>query len=339
MQHNRFIDSLFSRFELAQSAGFRYRFVFALLLASILTACADMSGSTLPVRTDSTDKLLSSWRSIESGVQESGSGTSAIGGYVQLGRPVSVAAWADYVYIADAGRQAILRYDLRREVFSIFYRLQVTTATRIIATAGEYLYVTDPAQSRILYLDRTGRLIREIKDFNLKQPVAIAEDFSRGRILVADGFYNQVLAFNKLGRLIRILHPVDITSAPISGLTAMVVKGEKIYFLDRSQQQIVVTDLDGNHLRTIARNGLKQPVAMQVDDLGRIIVADAFDNSILFFSENREHKISAIKSSVMTMQLNDMDLHENWIYLVDVAAARVEVMKLHYPDDKAAAQK
>ncbi len=336
MQHNCFINGLLSRPVQAQTDGYRCRFIFILALVSILTACADMSDSTLAARTDSANNLLSSWRSIESGVQESGSATSAVGEYVQLGRPVSVAAWADYVYIADAGRQAILRYDLRREVFSVFYRLQVTTATRIIVTAGEYLYVTDPAKSRILYLDRNGRLIREIKDFNLKQPLAIAEDFSRGRILVADGFYNQVLAFNKLGRLIRILHPVDVTSAPISGLTAMTVKGEKIYFLDRSQQQIVVTDLDGNHLRTIARNGLKQPVAMKVDDAGRIIVADAFDNSILFFSENREHKISALRTSVMTMQLADMDLHENWLYLADVAAARVEIMKLHYPEAEAA---
>ena len=322
----------YTRFLWSQRVRGCYCSVFVLMLASlILASCADLSGSAPSGHVNSANSLLSSWRSIESGIQESGAATPAAGGYVQLGRPVSVAAWADYVYIADVGRRAILRYDMRREVFSVYHRMQITPATRIIAIAGEYLYVTDPLQSRILYLDRDGRLLREIKDFNLKQPVAIAEDFSRGRILVADAFYNQILVFNKLGRLVQTLHPVDETAAPIAGLTDMVVAKEKIYLLDRLQRQIVVTDLDGRYLRTIGRNRLRQPVAIRVDQSGRIIVADAFDNSVLFFSEDRQYKISVRTESVMTMQLAGMDLHENWLYLVDVAAARIQVMKLHYP--------
>ncbi len=327
MRYTRFTDFL-----LSQRVRGCYCSVFVLILASlILVSCADLSGSAPSGHVNSANGLLSSWLSIESGIQESGAAMPAAGGYVQLGRPVSVAAWADYVYIADVGRQAILRYDMRREVFSVYHRMQITPATRIIAIAGEYLYVTDPLQSRILYLDRDGRLLREIKDFNLKQPVAIAEDFSRGRILVADAFYNQILVFNKLGRLIQTLHPVDETAAPIAGLTDMVVVKEKIYLLDRLQRQIVVTDLDGRYLQTIGRNRLRQPVAIRVDQSGRIIVADAFDNSVLFFSEDRQYKISVRTESVMTMQLAGMDLHENWLYLVDVAAARIQIMKLHYP--------
>jgi len=326
MRHTRFTDFFF-----AQPVRDCYRAVFALMLISILAGCAELPDSHSSRTSDSTNALLSPWRSIDSGIQESGAGRPAAGGYVQLGRPVSVAAWADYVYIVDAGRQAILRYDMRREVFSIYHRMRVTAATRIIAIAGEYLYVTDPLQSRILYLDRDGRLLREIRDFNLKQPVAIAEDFSRGTILVADDFYNQILVFNKLGRLIQTLHPVDETAAPIAGLTDMVVAKEKIYLLDRLQRQIVVTDLDGRYLQTIGRNRLRQPVAIRVDQSGRIIVADVFDNSVLFFSEDRQDKISVLTESVMTMQLAGMDLHENWLYLVDVAAARIQIMKLNYP--------
>ncbi len=327
MRHTRFTDFFFS-----QPVRGCCRSVFILMLGStMLAGCANLSGSAYSGRSDSANDLLSPWRSIESGFQEAGSASPAAGGYVQLGRPVSVAAWADYVYIADAGRQAILRYDMRREVFSVYYRMQITAATRIIAIAGEYLYVTDPTQSRILYLDRDGRLLREIKDFNLKQPVAIAEDFARGRILVADALYNQILVFNKLGRLIQTLHPVDETAAPLAGLTDMVVAKEKIYLLDRLQRQIVVTDLDGRYLQTIGKNRLRQPVAIRVDQSGRIIVADAFDNSVLFFSENRQYKISVKTESVMTMQLAGMDLHENWLYLADVAAARIQIMKLNYP--------
>ncbi len=314
-----------------ESVLLRYSLGFTLVLFTLLTGCADMSGSTPPVNAVSSNGLLTSWRNIDSGIQESGSAVAAPGGYLQLGRPVSVATWADYVYIADAGRQAILRYDLRRETFSVYYRMPITPVTRIMATAGEYLYVSDPQRSRILYLDRDGRLLREIKDFNLKQPVAIAEDFSRGRILVADAFYNQVLIFNKLGRLVRVLHPVDETAAPLSGLTDMVVKREKIYFLDGNQSRVVVTDLDGHYLYSLAGNSLKQPVALVVDDAGRVIVADAFDNTILFFIDQAEHKTTAMTESVMTMQLADMDLHENWLYLADAAAARIQIMKLHYP--------
>ncbi len=314
-----------------QFGGDWRRPVFVLMMLSILAGCAGLSGSSSPGSKNSASSLLLFWRSIEGGIQESGRAMSAAGGYIQLGRPVSVAAWADYLYIADAGRQAILRYDRRRELFSIYYRMPITAATRIIVTGGEYLYITDPIQSRILYLDRNAHLLREITDFNLKQPVAITDDDSRGQILVADAFYNQILIFNKLGRLIQTLHPVDKTGAPLAGLTDMVVSKGKIYLLDRLLREIVVTDLDGRYLQTIGGNRLKQPVALRIDETGRIIVADAFDNSLLFFSENKSHKISAKSESVMTMQLAGMDLHENWLYLVDVAAARIQVMKLLFP--------
>ncbi len=321
----------FTNFFLFQPGCGWHLTVSVLIMVSILAGCTALSGSTLSGSKDSANKLLLFWRSIDGGIQESSNAIAAVGGYIQLGRPVSVAAWADYVYIVDAGRQAILRYDRRREEISVYYRMPVTAATRIIAIAGEYLYITDPLQSRILYLDRNAHLLREIRDFNLKQPVAIAEDNSRGRILVADAFYNQILAFNKLGRLIQTLHPVDETNAPIAGLTDMVVRKGKIYLLDRLLRQIVVTDLDGHYLQTIGRDSLQQPVAMRIDETGRIIVADAFDNSVLFFSEDGLHKISAKSESVMTMQLAGMDLHENWLYLVDVAAARIQMMKLLFP--------
>ncbi len=326
MCRTRFMD-----FFLFQSGWGWRRAVFILMMVSILAGCARLSGPTSPGSKNSANGLLLFWRSIESGIQESGGAIPAAGGYIQLGRPVSVAAWADYVYIADAGRQAILRYDRRREVFSIYYRMPITAATRIIVTGGEYLYITDPLQSRILYLDRNAHLLREITDFNLKQPVAITADDSRDQILVADAFYNQILIFNKLGRLIQTLHPVDKTGAPLAGLTDMVVSKGKIYLLDRLLREVVVTDLDGRYLQTIGRNRLQQPVAMRIDETGRIIVADAFDNSLLFFSKNDRHKISAKSESVMTMQLAGMDLHENWLYLVDVAAARIQVMKLLFP--------
>lgn len=326
MRRTRFTDF----FLFQPGCGWRH-VALVLMMVSILAGCTALSGSTFSGNKDSANELLLFWRSIDGGIQESGNAIPAVGGYIQLGRPVSVAAWADYVYIVDAGRQAVLRYDRRLEEISVYYRMPVTAATRIIAIAGEYLYITDPLQSRILYLDRNAHLLREIRNFNLKQPVAIAEDNSRGRILVADAFYNQILAFNRLGRLIQTLHPVDETNAPIAGLTDMVVRKGKIYLLDRLLRQIVVTDLDGRYLQTIGRNSLQQPVAMRIDETGRIIVADAFDNSVLFFSEDGLHKISAKSESVMTMQLAGMDLHENWLYLVDVAAARIQVMKLLFP--------
>ncbi|VAX13359.1 hypothetical protein MNBD_GAMMA24-2096 [hydrothermal vent metagenome] len=334
MQRTRFID-----YFLFQSGCKVWRVVFVLVMVSILAACTGLPGSRSSENKNSSSSQLLFWRNIDGGVQESSSAVPAAGGYIQLGRPVSVAAWADYVYIADAGRQAILRYDRRREVFSVFYRMPITAATRIIVTAGEYLYITDPIQSRILYLDRNARLLREITDFNLKQPVAITDDDSLGQILVADAFYNQILVFNKLGRLIQTIHPVDGTGAPISGLADMVVRKEKIYLLDRLLRQIVVTDLNGAYLQTIGSDRLQQPVAMRIDDTGRILVADAFDNSLLFFSENGVHKISAKSESVMTMQLAGMDLHETWLYLVDVAAARIQVMKLLFPVAATAEQK
>ena len=304
--------------------------LFSLLLFMFLLGGCAQNGMQPPATADG-GQLLSEWRRIESGLQETGSATAAPGGYVQLGRPVSTAVWADYVYIADAGHQAVLRYDLRRETLSVFYRMQITPETRLLAVAGEYLYIADPLRGRILYLDRNARLLRQITDFNLKKPVAIAEDAQRGRILVADAFYNQILAFNKLGRLIRVLHPVDDTGAAPGGLVDMSVRDGQIYLLDRNLAQVVITDLDGNYRQVLGKDRLRQPVAMVVDEHGRVLVADAFDNVLRVFGPNEQQPVALQPQPLATMQLADMVLHENWLYLVDAAAAQILVMKLHYP--------
>ena len=300
-----------------------------LLAIGPLGACASFDKAA-PESTD-TPSYLTPWRSLQTAPQEStfASGMSGGGGLLQLGRPVAVAAWGGvHLYIADIGHQAILRYDRMRDTFSIFYRMEISPDTRMQVTMDESLYITDPYNGQVLHVSRDGILVRTFRDYNLQRPLAVVEDNARGRILIIDGHFDQILAFNRLGRLIQIIHPLDDDGQLISGLRDLAIGPEGLYLLDQRQRRIVVTDMEGQFRYSFGADVLRQPVAIRLEGESRLIVADTFDSSLKVFVAGEKIYHQFASEAVSVIQLTDLCIDGNWLYLADATGARIEIMQI-----------
>ncbi len=256
------------------------------------------------------------------------------GGLLQLARPVAVAAWNEFVYIADEGHQAILRYDRMRDRFSIFYKMRVSPELRMTATISGTLYITDVPNSQVLQVDNTGFagqgvLVRTFRDFNLQKPMAVAEDNIRGRILVVDGMQNQILAFDRLGRLGQVMQPMDNRGLPLHGLRDLVVGPDGLYLLDGVLRKVVITDLDGRFITSFGSKVLQQPSAIALDSEKRVVVADAFSSQLqIFVLGAKSAVVQSARETVSVMQLSDLAVVEDNLYLADAGGSRVMIMRV-----------
>jgi len=181
---------------------------YLLLFAGLwLGACT----TAAPPAEGTASTVLVPWRTLQGAPDTQGR-------YRQLARPVAVAGWQDWIYIADAGHDTLYRYDRAADRLQPFRTMPLAPGVRMVAHPAGGLYITDPPNQRVLRLDTDGRIATEFRDFNLNQPVALADDPRGGRLLVLDGPYQQILAFNRLGRLEEVIHPRDEHGQPPGNL-------------------------------------------------------------------------------------------------------------------------
>ncbi len=281
-----------------------------------LTACA---AAGPPVARD--DAPLVPWRTLQAAPDTKGR-------FLQLARPVAVAGWQDRIYIADAGRRALYRYDRIADRLQLFRTMPLAPGVRMVAHAAGGLYVTDPQNRRVLRLDTEGRIVSEFRDFNLNHPVGLADDPRGGRLLVLDGPLQQILAFNRLGRLEEVIHPHAEPDRPPGELVDMAADAEHFYLLDGARHEIWVTDRRGRLVRRFGTAQLRQPASLVRDPYGRLIVADAFDGRLWIFPATGGAPQSV---PVQAGRITDLAVSGSWLLAADDGLSAVHIFRIAPP--------
>ncbi len=290
------------------------------LIGLWLTACAM---SAVPDGPADDAAGLSSWRTLQAA-------PDARGRFLQLGRPVAVAGWQDWIYIADAGRGTLYRYDRAADRLQAFRAMALAPGVRMVAHPAGGLYVTDPPNRRVLRLDPDGRIATVFRDFNLNLPVALADDPRGGRLLVLDGPYQQILAFNRLGRLEEVIHPRDQRGQPPGNLIDLAADANRFYLLDAARHEVLVTDRQGRYLRRFGQDVLKQPASLVRDPFGRVIVADAFDGRLWIFQPQARGRAARFVTT-NAGRITDLAVSEPWLLAADDGMGAVHVFRLVPP--------
>ncbi|MDH5572179.1 MAG: hypothetical protein OEY89_10460 [Gammaproteobacteria bacterium] len=303
-------------------------YIIVLFMMLMMSSCVSHSESKNKSSDFVSSRLYDSGDYIDGGnLLSTSSNTSE---YMHLIQPVALAGWLDYIYIADMGHHAILRYNTNTKDIVVFYNVDIGVKTRIHATTSGQLYVTDPVNSRVLYLDNTGRLIREMSDSNLIAPSALVEDERNSRILIVDSIKKYLLEFNHLGRLFNVSN-LDFDDDLGSNIISFDVSKNRLYFLDQISRKVVVTDRYFRYICSFGGDTLKLPVLLQSGVDENIFIADSFDNSIILFKVNKnitglcEFAVVDVLNTDM-LKVNDMLLHDFWLYVADSAAARIRII-------------
>lgn len=244
-------------------------------------------------------------------------GAGAAAGYQRLVYPVAVAASGPDLYIADAGLNRVLHYDRTSQRMQSITSLPARQDTRIALGADLSLYVLESLGRRVSQYSRDGRLLRTFSsDANLGRPVAFAVDEANGRVWVVDALYNQIVAFNMLGRIAGIIRLPEHTLSA-SGIA---VGRDVIHILDGGKGEVFSLSRDGRLISGYGRDGLKQPTALAIDRRGWLYVGDR-ENGIHVLTPHGVSQLLPIRHDGLGLMAAD----ENRLYLADPLQGRVRV--------------
>jgi len=274
---------------------------------------------------------------IVSGVRLGHSGiiNALAGREVRLIKPVAISGFGNDIYIADAGKRTLYRYDrLRRG----FYELKdagsmlVGDASQIYAAVNNTFYVVDPFGKQVLQFDRDGNAVRQFKNTpNVPQPVAVSVDHATGQVQIADGTHGYVVIFNKVGQALFATGSRGDDKGQFRMITAMSSGPDGMYVADRLRGDIQVLGREGNYLYSFGKGNVTFPSALVVSADNRVIVADTHDNTLKIFRDGKLiEKIGNTGngpgqfSAVTDMWLSD----DNKLYVADSLNNRIQVFQL-----------
>lgn len=247
--------------------------------------------------------------------------------------PVDVGASGEYVYIVDAGRRSVYRYNRFTNLLTEFSRFPVDMATKILVTPDSSFYLTDPPRGRILYYDRLGKLVRIIKNLvYLSNPVAITMDEQSGDIFVADGTFNHIVVFNRIGDVIQTINLlVGKRFDGMASIADLTFGSDGLYLVDKVEREIVVLDRNGNMRYSFGKKSLREPVAVSIDIDGRVFVADQGDNSIKVFSAGKLEFVfeGSGHAGGRFIQIEDMTLYNRFLYVADSSGGKTLILSVN----------
>ncbi len=252
-------------------------------------------------------------------------------GYQRFVRPAAVAAQGADTYIADVGSGAIFRFDSTLQVMAVLPGIRAVVGTRLFVAGDRSLYVLDPPGRRVLHYARNGQQLGIFADsMNLGRPVGIAFDEARGRILVADGMFNQLVAFHSMGRLPFVIPLKASDGDRVMGIAGMAMDADWIYLSDPVCRCVVRVSPEGVVRGRFGQDEVALPGPIAADRSGRVYVVDTFDGSLKIFSRG-ELIYNLRPGEIGLQQINDVWVSEGFITLSDGAAARVDVLRLVPP--------
>jgi len=290
----------------------------------LLPACAHVAAQLL------TPSLTLSGARLSSGIDPTGTPSlrSGLGGFQRFVHPAAVAGRGPDSYIADIGSGTVYRFDSSLNVMAALPGIRAQTGIQLHVGADLSLYVLDQARRRVLHYARSGQLLASFSDnLNLGRPVDVALDEARGRVLVADAMYKQLVVFHPLGGASYVIPLRSGAGARVLGIAAMAIGREEIFLSDPLCACIARVSHDGAVLGSFGQHEIKQPGPIAVDREQRVFVIDAFDGSLkVFLHGELIHDLPAAELGLR--QINDVWINNGWIFLSDGAGAGVKVMRL-----------
>ena len=253
-----------------------------------------------------------------------------LAGYVTWTSITAVGARGTFLYVFDAGRQQIFRYDLVRQTMTAFATYPGAKVTALAVAPDQSVYAADSGAQKVLHLSQDGRPLQTFSNpRELAQPVALALDQASGNLSVADGLYKHVVVFNNLGLLLDLVTPGEAL-----GIVAMARGPAGLYLLDRIGRQVIVIGRDEQEQPGFGAESLKDPAAVAVDQFGRVFVADNFERAIKIFKEGQ--LIGSVgpdgPTPVIFSRIGGLWLEGNTLYAADSLMGRVQSFTVPPPD-------
>lgn len=242
--------------------------------------------------------------------------------------PTAVAALGDDIYIADAGAGRVYRYARTLNAMVTVPGVTAGPGTLLAVGSDFSLFVLDPVARRVRQFARNGVPLASFADrASLGRPAGMAIDEARGRLLIADGSFNQIVAFHALGRASYSISLQGDERNRVMGIAGLALGASVMYISDPLCRCVVRAAPDGKVLDTFGHQEIGQPGAIAVDRYERVFVIDTFASAIKVFAEGRLIRELAAPTLGVTRAEN-LWISEGFLYVVDSVGAQVVTLRL-----------
>ena len=264
-----------------------------------------------------------------------------VGQFVSITNPVSVGARGNILYIVDAAKQLVYRYNSSNEkltpLYSVSSHLQGVPNAIAVDHDGSF-FLSDPFGRQVLHFTMQGDLRRIYKDaINLTNPVSVNLAPS-GELYIADRLYDHVVVFNRGGQPLRAIGQRGTGKGQFLEIIDMATGPDGIYVIDRLSKNVKVFSSDGVLIREMPRPEVVAPTAIAIDYAERVYISDDFDDTIKIYNRNGllETVGGTGSRDGMFRMISDLHADNNFLYVADSANNRVQVfmLKAAFDDEK-----
>ena len=162
----------------------------------------------------------------------------------------------------------------------------------------------------------------------LGQPTDVALDAARGRVLVADGLYRQLVAFDGAGggawSVVALRGEPPLAARALSRIAA---GPNALYAADPEAGAVLIVAPDGPVTGRIALPAPGPIDGLAVDGAGRLFVADGRGRELRVFAQGRQLQSIGYRT-LRVMQIADLRIADGVLWIADPASARVEAWRI-----------
>jgi hypothetical protein len=299
-------------------------------LADELVEVPDLTAPPLPGPNFVAPIRVFDWQVIDGGLIG-----NAITGLVQVRfqRPVAVAVRGDFVYVVDAGLDAVFRYDRVSTRLEKVVDLKAVTQgeVRDIYVAPDFsMYLADMTAGQVLWLDDNGRVRQVFKNrLNLAKPVGLVVE-NNGGLVVADGHYDQLVRFNGAGQLTMAYGGRGAGSGEFVNVTSLARGPDGYYVGARVGRKLQVLSAEGMYLYSFEEQKITFPSSIVVDSSNRAYVGDYADDLIKVFDRGRLIGTLGGHGSApgQFKRIEDLWLEDQSLYVVDSLNGRIQIARM-----------
>ena len=289
---------------------------------------------------DSAKSPLGLWGSISGNLLARSTGVAAGGvpdsGYIQLLSPVAVASRANELFIADAGQQAILKFDRGTQTARIFARVPgMNMRAGLYIDRALALYLVDPFAAKVIQFDIDGKPLQSFENSTeLPQPIAMVVNDNRGEIFIGDQLTAHILVFDRAGLVTRAIGADIAGGARFQSIIAMASGPDQLFISDRLARQVHALAPDGEYRFGFGEDELISPGAVATDRHNRVFVADTGDNTIKVYRGGQLEAIVGAPNDPVGLafqQISDLWLSDGLLYVADAARASIDILRVVPP--------
>jgi DNA-binding beta-propeller fold protein YncE len=256
---------------------------------------------------------------------------AGMGKYHTFTTPNLISGSGNFVYFTERGNNQVFRYNTGSEQITLFNKVATYVTSNIDCLVVRHdlgFFVCDQSVGKVFSFDARGELLTSYASFsNLAQPLGVATSPASNNLLIADGLFDHVIIFTRLGTPIRSFGSRGVEHNESLNIRDMAHSETEVYILDRLNKYIKVFDYDGELIRSFSRNEVTIPTAIAVDYLERVYVADEFDDTIKIYQQNKliETIGGTGAADGLFRGITDLFTAGPYLYVVDSNNNRIQV--------------